>query len=93
MFEDINGYIALATNPMATGKTKHIDIHYHFIGDMVNNKTVEVQYCPVEGMLTNALIKFRLFTALHLRHVRMMPSGTYEPLATDLRRMGECWTP
>ena len=29
MFEDNKGCIALATNPMTTGKTKHIDVKYH----------------------------------------------------------------
>jgi hypothetical protein len=65
---------------MTTRKTKHIDIRYHFITELVNNKAVEIQYCPVEDMLANVLTKLNLSTALHITHAGRMLSGTYEPL-------------
>ena len=37
MFKDNKGCISLATNAMTTGKTKHIDIHLHFLRDLVQN--------------------------------------------------------
>ncbi len=37
MFEDNTGCISLANHPMTTGKTKHIDVRYHFIRDMVKS--------------------------------------------------------
>ena len=46
MLKDNIGCIALATNPITSGKTKHIDIRYHFIRELVKGRTVEVQYCP-----------------------------------------------
>jgi hypothetical protein len=41
MLEDNNGCKAMANNDMITTKSKHIDIHYHFIR-VVKNKAVVV---------------------------------------------------
>jgi hypothetical protein len=79
MLEDNIGCIALVTNPMTTGKTKHIDIKYHFIKELVKSMTVEVQYCPTKDMIADALTKFTLPTALHLMHVGRMLIVAYEP--------------
>ena len=79
MLEDDVGCIALATSPMTTGKTTHIDIRYHFIREMVKGRTTEVQYCPTEEMIADALTKFTLPKTLHLRHVGRMLSEAYEP--------------
>ncbi len=46
MLEDNIGCIALATNPMTTGKTKQIAIKHHSIRELVKSKTVKVQYYP-----------------------------------------------
>jgi hypothetical protein len=77
MLEDNSGRMALATNPMTTGKTKHIDIRYHFIRDLVKNGEVVIEYCPTGDMVAGALTKFSLPTALHLKHVGRMLSDTY----------------
>jgi len=65
---------------MTTGKTKHIDIRYHFIREVVKSRTVTLQYCPTVDMLADVLTKFSLPTALHLKHISMMLSGTYSGL-------------
>jgi hypothetical protein len=62
---------------MTTGKTKHINVRYHFIREVVKSKAVTLEYCPTTDMLADALTKFSLPTALHLKHVSMMLSGTY----------------
>ncbi len=77
MLEDNIGCMALATNPMTTGKTKHIDIRYRFIREVVKNKAVTLEYCPATDMLADVLTKFSLPTSLHLKHVSRMLSGTY----------------
>ncbi len=77
MLEDNIGCMALATNPMTTGKTKHIDIRYHFIREVVKSKAVTLEYCPTTDMLADILTKFSIPTALHLKHVSRMLSGTY----------------
>ena len=30
--------------------TKHIDIHYHFIRDVVERGLIDLQYCPMDDM-------------------------------------------
>ena len=45
MLENNNGCKAIATNDVTTTKSKHIDIRYHFIREVVN-KVVVVLYCP-----------------------------------------------
>ena len=77
MLEDNMGCIALATNPMTTGKTKDIDIRYHFICEVVKSKAVTLEYCPTTDMLADVLTKISLPTSLHLKHVSRMLSGTY----------------
>ena len=77
MLEDNNGCLALATNPMTTGKTKHIDIRYHFVREVVKSKAVVMQHCPTADLLADVLTKFSLPTALHLKHVGRILSGTY----------------
>ena len=43
MFEDNKGCIALATNNvMTTGKTKHIDVKYHFLRDLFESGKLEL---------------------------------------------------
>jgi hypothetical protein len=37
MLEDYDGCIALAINPMTMGKTKHTDIRYHFIREVIKS--------------------------------------------------------
>ena len=77
MLEDNMGCIALATNPMTTGKTNHIDIRYNFSREVLKSKAVVLEYCPTTDMLADALTKFSLPTPLHLKHVSKMLSGTY----------------
>jgi hypothetical protein len=77
MFEDNTGCISLAKNPMTTGKTKHIDVRYHFIRDMVKSGSIQLVWCKTEDMLADALTKFSLSTTTHQRLVSLMMTGTY----------------
>ena len=65
MLEDTKGCKAMATNDMTTAKSKHIDIRYHFIREVVKGKAVVVLYCPTGNMLGDALTKFSLLVSLH----------------------------
>ena len=52
--EDNQGAIALAQNPIAHSRTKHIDIHFHFIREAQEEGTV---YCPTSVMVADLLTK------------------------------------
>ena len=44
LFGDNISSIHLATNPMFHARTKHIEIHYHFIREEVLAKEVNIKY-------------------------------------------------
>ena len=56
LFEDNQGAIAIAENIISGGRTKHIDVRYHFIRELVERKVLNVQYTELSnqhaGILT-----------------------------------------
>ena len=57
LYEDNQGAIALAKNPVNRQRSKHIDIKYHFIRENVNNGKFILEYCPTEQMIADVLTK------------------------------------
>jgi hypothetical protein len=57
LFEDNQGCLALAKNPVAHERTKHIDIRYHFIREQIEAKTIDVRYISTEDMWADLLTK------------------------------------
>ena len=49
--------IALAKNPVAHARTKHINIRYHYIREAVEDGMIELQYCPTNEMNADLLTK------------------------------------
>ena len=72
MYEDNRGCLSIATNAMTTGKTKHIDIRYHFVRDLVNDNTISLTWCPTEDMIADILTKFSLPAARHKKLSTLM---------------------
>ena len=68
IMEDNQGAIALAKNPFAHAKTKHIDIKYHYIHETIQEGLITLCYCPrnemIAGLFTKGLPKGR-FQSLH----------------------------
>jgi hypothetical protein len=57
IFEDNQGCIAMAKNPVSHERTKHIDIKYHFIRELVSNETIKIEYLSTEDMEADILTK------------------------------------
>lgn len=57
LMEDNQGAIALAKNPVAHARTKHIDIRYHHIREAIQSGMIDVQYCPTSEMNADLLTK------------------------------------
>ena len=59
--EDNQGCIALAGNPILKPRTKHIDVHWHFVRERQSSGEVKLVYVPTEenaaDILTKALPK------------------------------------
>ena len=57
VYEDNQGTIALAKNPVSRQRCKHIDIKYHFIRSTVNEGYIVLVYCPTEEMVADVMTK------------------------------------
>ena len=54
---DNQGSIAMARNPIAHSRTKHIDIRYHYIREALRDGVVDLRFCPSSEMLADLLTK------------------------------------
>jgi hypothetical protein len=74
LFVDNNSAIALMKNPVFHGKSKHIDIKYHFIRECVERGQIAVKRVCTEGQKADALTKSlpasKLAVMRHLLGVR-----------------------
>jgi hypothetical protein len=57
ILEDNQSAICLAKNQSIHGRTKHIDIKYHFIRDAVEAGKIKLVYCASEDMIADMLTK------------------------------------
>ena len=57
ILEDNQSTIAMTHNPQFHGRSKHIDIKYHFVRDHVNNGNIKLKYCPSGDMTADMLMK------------------------------------
>ena len=57
LFCDNQSAIALARDHQYHVRTKHIDVHYHFIRWVIDQGVVRLVCCPIEDMVADALTK------------------------------------
>jgi hypothetical protein len=58
IWEDNQGCIKLAENEVVHGRSKHIDIRYHFVRERVRViKDVDLKYCPTNNMVADIMTK------------------------------------
>ena len=57
IFEDNQGTIKLAENPVFHKRTKHIDTRIHFVRNLIENNIINVEYCPTKDMVADILTK------------------------------------
>ena len=57
MLADNQGAIALAKNPHLHERSRHIDISYHYIRDLVKQEKVKVKYIPTVEMTADGFTK------------------------------------
>ena len=48
VYGDNSSAIDISKNPVQHSKTKHIEIRYHFIRDLVERSIVTLEYIPIE---------------------------------------------
>ena len=49
--------IQLAKNPVFHARTKHIEVHYHFVRERVLSGEVELQYVPTDRQTADIFTK------------------------------------
>ncbi|KAK8921022.1 hypothetical protein KSP39_PZI020059 [Platanthera zijinensis] len=54
---DNSSAIALSKNPIYHGRSKHIELRYHFIRELLEKKEVELLFCPTRSQLADILTK------------------------------------
>ena len=57
IFEDNEGAIFLAKNSQVGMRTKHIDVKYHYIRDLMQNKYLEIMYVKSEDNYADLMTK------------------------------------
>ena len=57
IMEDNQGVIAIAKNPVAHARTKHIDIRFHYVREAIEEGIIEIEYCPTDVVIADLLTK------------------------------------
>ncbi|PRQ53257.1 putative RNA-directed DNA polymerase [Rosa chinensis] len=57
IFCDNTSAINISKNPVQHSRTKHIDIRYHFIRDLVDANILELEFIPTENQLADLFTK------------------------------------
>ena len=57
IFQDNQGCIALAKNPVYHSRTKHIDIKFHFLREKVASAVIALEFKPTEEMVADGFTK------------------------------------
>ena len=57
IFEDSQSAICMAKNSQFHGRSKHIDIKYHFNRDETKKGTIDIQYCRTDNVIADMLTK------------------------------------
>ena len=57
IYEDNQGCIALAKNPVFHARTKYIDIKFHFLREKIEEGVIQLEYKPTDEMLADGLTK------------------------------------
>ena len=67
IYEDNQSTIKLVENPVFHKRSKHVDIKYHFVRELVENNTLAIQYVPTSDNIADIFTKplvFSVFTRL-----------------------------
>lgn len=70
IFCDNSSTIKLARNPVMYGRSKHIDVRYHFLRELVNDGVVQLQFCGTRQQIADIFtkpLKLELFRELRRR--------------------------
>ena len=66
MLADNQGAIALAKNPYLHDRSRHIDIQYHHVRNLVETKKLKIKYIPIADMTADGFTKPLNYTKFNM---------------------------
>ena len=57
MLCDNSSTIKLFKNPIMHGRSKHIDVRFHFLHDLTRDGIIELKHCVTQGQVANFMTK------------------------------------
>ena len=77
VFEDNQGAIALAENPLTSARSKHIDVRLHFVRELLRTKKIDIQFVASEEQHADILTKSFAATPFksHRKFLLNLPLG------------------
>jgi hypothetical protein len=92
IYKDNQGAIALAHNSEYHGRTKQIDIQYHFIRVCMEIGIIKLEYCPIKDKVADALTKpltkerhWELISKMKMETSKQFQSRSIEIIGTSLK--------
>ncbi|RVW64036.1 Copia protein [Vitis vinifera] len=74
---DNSSTIKLSKNPVMHGRSKHIDVRFHFLRDLTKEEVVELVHCGTQDQIADVMtkpLKLNMFLKLReLMGVREVP--------------------
>ncbi|CAN0053474.1 unnamed protein product, partial [Sphacelaria rigidula] len=78
LYEDNEGAKALADNPLSSGRSKHIDVTWHFIRDLVRTGAVRIVHVDLEWKHADIHTKPLSFTLFNRHRRALVNTGDRE---------------
>ena len=57
IFCDNKSTINISIDLVTRQRTKHIEIHMHYIRELVHDRTIALQYCPIDEQIADIFTK------------------------------------
>ena len=54
---DNHGTIKISSDPVQKQRTKHIEVHMHYIWELVHDRAITLHYCPIEDQIVDIFTK------------------------------------
>ncbi|GBP47094.1 Copia protein [Eumeta japonica] len=88
LYNDSQSAQKLVANHVCHRKSKHIDIRYHFVKDVINDKVINLQYLPTTAMPADFLTK-ALSPMKHYKCIEGIGHKKAQEFSEKLLQMGE----
>ena len=82
--------INLSKNPVLHGRSKHIDVRYHFLRDLCKDGVIDLVFCKSENQITDILTKPHK-PVVFMKLQSLLGVCSRKDAGSDERELG-CWS-